>query len=103
MELQAPLSLGYSRQEYWRGLLFPSPGDLPDGTLFSQGVLQMQWSPTTASAIHVVSFLTLTDKEEELRHGDTVFIFAWMVEKAGKLPKALPHFKCGSALGNFPA
>ena len=27
--LQAPLSIGFSRQEYWRGLPFPSPGDLP--------------------------------------------------------------------------
>ena len=27
---QAPLSMGFSRQEYWSGLLFPNPGDLPD-------------------------------------------------------------------------
>ena len=27
---QAPLSVKFFRQEYWRGLLFPSPGDLPD-------------------------------------------------------------------------
>ena len=27
---QAPLSLGFSRQEYWSGLSFLSPGDLPD-------------------------------------------------------------------------
>ena len=27
---QAPLSMGFSRQEYWRGLPFPSPGDLSD-------------------------------------------------------------------------
>ena len=27
---QAPLSTGFSRQEYWSGLPFPSPGDLPD-------------------------------------------------------------------------
>ena len=27
---QGPLSLGFSRQEYWSGLPFPSPGDLPD-------------------------------------------------------------------------
>ena len=27
---QAPLSRGFSRQEYWRGLPFPPPGDLPD-------------------------------------------------------------------------
>ena len=27
---QAPLSMGFSRQEYWSRLPFPSPGDLPD-------------------------------------------------------------------------
>ena len=27
---QAPLSMEYSRQEYWSGLPFPTPGDLPD-------------------------------------------------------------------------
>ena len=27
---QAPLSMGFSRQEYWSGLTFPSPGDLPN-------------------------------------------------------------------------
>ena len=27
---QAPPSVGFSRQEYWSGLPFPSPGDLPD-------------------------------------------------------------------------
>ena len=27
---QAPPSMGFSRQEHWSGLTFPSPGDLPD-------------------------------------------------------------------------
>jgi len=27
---QVPLSVGFPRQEYWSGLSFPSPGDLPD-------------------------------------------------------------------------
>ena len=27
---QAPVSMGFSRQEYWRGLPFPPPGDLPN-------------------------------------------------------------------------
>ena len=27
---QAPLSMGFSRKEYWSGLPFPPPGDLPD-------------------------------------------------------------------------
>ena len=28
--LQAPQSMGFPRQEYWSGLPFPTPGDLPD-------------------------------------------------------------------------
>ena len=27
---QAPLSMGFSRQQYWSGFPFPSPGNLPD-------------------------------------------------------------------------
>ena len=27
--LQAPVSMGFPRQEYWSGLPFPSPGELP--------------------------------------------------------------------------
>ena len=27
---QTPLSMGFSRQEYWSGLPFPPPGGLPD-------------------------------------------------------------------------
>ena len=27
---RAPLSMGFSKQEYWGGLPFPTPGDLPD-------------------------------------------------------------------------
>ena len=36
---QAPPSMGFSRQEYWSGLPFPSPGDLPDPGI-------EPWSPT---------------------------------------------------------
>ena len=28
--LEVPLSMGFSWQEYWSGLPFPSPGDLPN-------------------------------------------------------------------------
>ena len=38
---QAPQSMGFSRHEYWSGLLCPSPGDLPD-----PGIQPMSlWSP----------------------------------------------------------
>ena len=30
---QAPLSMGFSRQEYWSGLPLPPPGDLPDSVI----------------------------------------------------------------------
>ena len=33
---QALLSMGFSRKEYWSGLPFPSPGDLPDPGIWTQ-------------------------------------------------------------------
>ena len=30
VDCQAPLSMGFPSQEYWRGLPFPSTGDLPN-------------------------------------------------------------------------
>ena len=30
VDCQAPLSMGFSKQEDWSGLPFPPPGDLPD-------------------------------------------------------------------------
>ena len=40
---QAPPSMGFSKQEYWSGLLFPSLGDLPD--------LRIEpWSPVLQAA-----------------------------------------------------
>ena len=30
---QAPLYMEFSRQDYWNGLSFPSPGDFPDPRL----------------------------------------------------------------------
>ena len=44
---QAPLSMGLSRQEYWSGLPFPSPGDLPNpGTEPRFPALQVDALPT---------------------------------------------------------
>ena len=45
--LQAPLSVGFSRQEYWSGLPFPSPGDLPNlGIESGSPALQADSLPT---------------------------------------------------------
>ena len=48
---EAPLSMEFSRQEYWSGLPFPSPGDLPDpgiepGSLALQEDSLLSESPT---------------------------------------------------------
>ena len=43
--LQAPLSIGYSRQEYWSGLPCTSPGELPDSGIesMSNPIKPMNW------------------------------------------------------------
>ena len=44
---QAPLSVGFSRQEYYSGFPFPSPGELPDpGTELRSSALQADTLPT---------------------------------------------------------
>ena len=49
---QAPLSMGFSRQEYWSGLPFPSPGDLPDPGIEPRSpALQADDLPTAMSCL----------------------------------------------------
>ena len=45
---QGPLSMGFSRQEYWSGLPFPSPGDLPDPGIESRSPT-LQADPLTSA------------------------------------------------------
>ena len=50
---QAPLSLGFPRQEYWSRLPFPSPGDLPGPRIEPRGcVLQADSSPSEPSEVN---------------------------------------------------
>ena len=49
---QAPLSMGFCRQEYWSGKPFPSPGDLPDpeikpGSLESPALVDGSFTTST--------------------------------------------------------
>ena len=51
---QAPLSMRFSRQEYWSGLLFPSLGDLPDSGIEPESPMSPAlagWSFTTSTYI----------------------------------------------------
>ena len=40
---QAPLSMGFSRQEYWIGLPFPPPGNLPDAGIEPSSLILLHW------------------------------------------------------------
>ena len=40
---QAPLSMGFSRQEYWSGLPCPPPGDLPDPGIEHVSLSLLHW------------------------------------------------------------
>ena len=46
---QAPLSMQFSRQEYWSGLPFPSPWDLPDPGIKPQSPALQADSSSTKS------------------------------------------------------
>ena len=60
MTLQTPLPMGFSRQEYWSGLPFPSPGDLPNLGIepWSQA-LQADWllSEPPGKAAYITIYL----------------------------------------------
>ena len=43
---QAPLSMGFPKQEYWSGLPFPSPGDLRDPGIEPRSALQADSLPS---------------------------------------------------------
>ena len=53
---QAPLSMGFSRQEYWNGVPCPPPGDLPDPGIDSE-------SPALGGG-----FLTTVPSEKPIYH-----------------------------------
>ena len=57
---QAPLSVEFSRQEYWSGLPFPNPGDLPDpGMEPGSPALQADSLPSVSQSVQSLSRVQL--------------------------------------------
>ena len=62
---QVPLSIGFSRQEYWSGLPFPSPEDLPNPGIESRSpalqadslLSEPPEKPTSITFIKSIAFL----------------------------------------------
>ena len=69
---QAPLSMGFSRQEYWSGLPLPSPGDLPDSgieprspTLQADALPSKPWGKPLESPIVTLNYSDLDRRQTE--------------------------------------
>ena len=61
---QAPLSMGFSRQEYWSALPFPPPGDLPD-----PGIIPVSpMSPALAGRFFTTSATWILCTGQQTRH-----------------------------------
>ena len=69
---QAPQSMGFSRQEYWSGLPFPPPGDLPDPGIKPVSLV----SPALAGGFFTTSTAWET-LEHFLGHLEKLFIYLW--------------------------
>ena len=69
---QAPLSMGFSRQEYWSGLLFHSPEDLPDPGIDVQSLT----SPSSAGEFFTTcaAWEAQSDREEFTERGNMISI-----------------------------
>ena len=104
---QAPLSIRFSRQEYWNGLLFPSPGDLPDpgtepmssacpalagrfSTIVPPGKLPSKWSKFFF--LKITLHFTLLNKRVGKLRMDVCLILYEVLRRGKEL-----HVLCGPA------
>ena len=56
---QAPLCLGFSRQEYWSGLPFSSPGDLPNPGVEPRSLMSPAFQAGSLPLVPPATFITL--------------------------------------------
>ena len=85
---EAPLSMGFSRQEYWSGVSFPSPGDLPNpGIEHSSPQVQADSLPTEPPG-------TATNCHTSL--DDTQAPWHWWFQDKDEASLAQPYLSMGS-------
>ena len=79
---QAPPSMGFSRKEYWSGLPFPSPGDLPDPGIEPRSpTLQadsLTSEPPGKPGVYLLyTLLVIPGNSQELNHDSQVYCLAF--------------------------
>ena len=96
---QAPLSMGFSRKEYWTGLPFPSPGHLPNPWIKpGSPALQADSLPTELQGKpRAAGISVLYQSPKEKGRGQ-----AKWVEKHKNLSKHLSHHTPSSPPKDFP-
>ena len=65
---QAPLLMGFSKQEYWSGLPFPSPGDLPNPGMEPMSLM----SPALAGDIRFFTTSTTWEIHAYSKHDNLI-------------------------------
>ena len=93
--LQPPLSMGFSRQEYWSGFLCPSPGDLSDPGIEPESLK----SPASAGRFLTPSSTTQNIISPGLIHFITVSFYLWASNRylSNKCPISI-HYVPGTKL-----
>ena len=83
---QVPLSIGFSRREYWSGLPFPSPGDLPDPGTESMSLVCCIGRWVLDQLSHQGSSSRIVWEKDR---GDRV-VLSWPIRKASYVEAKLP-------------
>ena len=87
---QAPLSMGFYRQEYWSGLPFPSPGHLPDPGIepvsLESAALAGRFSTTSATWGPPSSSVARSNSWRPLGPGKGFLSRPWTLSALGQLP-----------------
>ena len=71
---QAPLSMGFSRQEYWSGLQFPTPGGLPASRIEPKSPASPALQAGTLLLSHQGSPLGSREKENQMTLDNDIFL-----------------------------
>ena len=92
---QTPLSMGFSRQEYWSGLPFPSPGDLPNpGIEPGSPALEADALTSEPPGKPILYLLTFHDETNTSLHGILPKSFNFCIVKRKRVkPKPKVFYK----------
>ena len=76
--------MGFSRQEYWSGLPFPTPGDLPDPRIEPKSFASPAWAGgffNTAAPGKILSRILKKKKRKSQEHGNQIKDFLTVQER----------------------